>query len=44
MVTDYSTNGTFVSSGRRLPSNVPVKLRRGETIFLCDGSNSFRME
>lgn len=44
LVTDYSLNGTFTMNARRLPQNVPVRLNRGETIFLGDESNSFRLE
>lgn len=44
LVTDYSLNGTFTTNGRRLPQNVPVRLSKGETIFLGDESNSFRLE
>jgi len=43
VVTDNSSNGTYLSSGSRLASNIPVELRRGTTIYLAKRNNSFTL-
>ena len=39
-----STYGTFLSSGQKLNANVPYRLRPGESFYVGDKANSFRVE
>lgn len=43
IVTDYSSNGTFVN-GNRLESNKQTYLPRGTELKLANGKNSFRLD
>ncbi|MDL2217621.1 FHA domain-containing protein [Christensenellaceae bacterium OttesenSCG-928-M15] len=43
MVTDYSTNGTFVDGGNRLVANMPTMLQRGTVIALGSRENRFKL-
>jgi len=43
MVTDYSTNGTFVDAGSRLAANVAVPVQRGSVISIGSRENSFKL-
>lgn len=44
IVTDYSSNGTFVSGqGQRLERNSNTYLKKGTVINICEGENSFRL-
>lgn len=43
MVTDYSSNGTFVVNGQRLPSNQVAYLEAGTTLNLAKTENAFRL-
>lgn len=44
IVTDYSSNGTFVSGqGQRLERNGNTYLKKGTIINICEGENSFRL-
>jgi pSer/pThr/pTyr-binding forkhead associated (FHA) protein len=43
MVTDYSTNGTFIDGGSRLVANVPTPIQRGTVIALGSRENRFRL-
>ena len=43
MVTDHSTNGTFIDGGNRLVANVPTPLSRGTVIALGSRENRFRL-
>jgi hypothetical protein len=43
MVTDYSTNGTFIDGGSRLVANMPTALQRGAVIALGSKENRFRL-
>lgn len=43
IVTDYSTNGTFVDGGNRLVANSPTTLQRGTIIALGSRENRFRL-
>lgn len=42
-VTDYSTNGTFVGNGGRLPSNKKLMLAPGTVISIGNGENTFQL-
>ena len=42
-VTDSSRNGTYLADGARLAANIPVRVRRGTTIFLANRANSFTL-
>ncbi|MBR5968778.1 MAG: trypsin-like peptidase domain-containing protein [Lachnospiraceae bacterium] len=39
-----STYGTFLMSGQKLNANVPYRLKAGETFYVGDKANSFRVE
>ena len=41
VVTDNSSNGTYLADGSRLVTNIPVRLRRGSIIYLAKRDNSF---
>jgi len=43
VVTDFSSNGTFLSNGTRLKANTPTRIRPGATIYLANRENSFRL-
>jgi len=43
MVTDHSSNGTYLADGTRLVANIPVKLQRGTVIYLAKKENSFKL-
>ena len=43
MVTDFSTNGTFIDGGSRLVANVPTAMQRGTVIALGSRENRFRL-
>ncbi len=43
MVTDYSTNGTFLDGGNRLVANMPTTLQRGVVIALGNRENRFKL-
>jgi len=43
MVTDLSSNGTYLEDGTRLIANIPVKLGRGTVIYLAKKENTFRL-
>ncbi len=43
MVTDYSTNGTFIDGGSRLVANMPAQLQRGTVIALGNRENRFKL-
>ncbi len=43
MVTDYSTNGTFIDGGNRLVANMPAQLQRGTIIALGNRENRFKL-
>ncbi len=43
MVTDYSTNGTFIDGGSRLVANMPSTLQRGTIIALGNRENRFKL-
>lgn len=42
-VTDYSSNGTFLKNGTRLPGSREVLLKPGTEIYLGQPQNSFRL-
>lgn len=42
-VVDYSANGTYINSTKRLMKNQPKFVRRGEVISVGDEQNSFRL-
>lgn len=42
-VTDYSSNGTFLSNGTRLNRNVTANYPVGTEIYLADGENAFKL-
>ena len=44
MVTDYSSNGTFIDGGNRLVANMPTALRRGAVITLGNRENRFKLD
>lgn len=44
VVTDYSTNGTFVDGGNRLVANIPTSLPGGTVILLGNKDNSFLLK
>ncbi|MEE0419094.1 MAG: FHA domain-containing protein [Lachnospiraceae bacterium] len=41
LITDYSTNGTFLKDGSRIEKNQPVKCRRGTVIVLGKSQEEF---
>jgi len=41
IVTDFSSNGTFLSNGTRLLPNTPTRLPSGTAIYLANPQNSF---
>jgi len=41
VVTDFSSNGTFLGNGTRLLPNTPTRLPPGTTIYLADPENCF---
>jgi uncharacterized membrane protein YhaH (DUF805 family) len=43
IVTDYSSNGTYLNNGTRLTPNTAVKLTPGSVIYLAKQENSFRL-
>jgi hypothetical protein len=43
MVTDYSSNGTFIDGGSRLVANVPTAMQHGTVIALGNRENRFRL-
>jgi len=43
MVTDYSSNGTFIDGGNRLVANMPTSLQRGSVIALGSRENRFKL-
>lgn len=43
MVTDYSTNGTFIDGGNRLVANMPTQMQRGTVIALGSRENRFKL-
>ncbi len=43
MVTDYSSNGTYIDGGTRLATNVSTPLQRGSIIDLGNRENRFRL-
>ena len=43
VVTDNSSNGTYLADGSRLVANIPVRLRRGTIIYLAKRDNSFEL-
>ena len=38
-----STYGTFLAGGQRLKANIPYKLQRGDTFYLAEPKNTFRV-
>lgn len=42
-VTDYSSNGTYINSTRRIMRNQPALVKSGEVISIGNDENSFRM-
>ena len=44
MVTDYSSNGTYIDGGNRLVANMPTSLRRGAIIALGNKENRFKLD
>ncbi len=43
MVTDYSSNGTYVDGGNRLVANMATQLQKGTVIALGNRENTFRL-
>jgi len=43
MVTDYSTNGTFLEDNRRLVANHPTPMPKGTIIYLGNRENAFQL-
>ena len=43
VVTDYSTNGTFIDGGNRLVANMATTLQRGTVIALGNRENRFKL-
>lgn len=43
IVTDYSSNGTFILNGKRLDENVPTELEKGTMIELGRDGDAFRL-
>jgi uncharacterized membrane protein YhaH (DUF805 family) len=43
LVTDYSSNGTYMNNGSRLNQRTPTRIQRGSVIYLSNQSNSFRL-
>lgn len=43
-IIDYSSNGTFLSSGRRLTQGVMTRLADGEGFYIVDRADAFRVE
>lgn len=44
IVTDYSSNGTFLDNGSRMEKNQPESLPRGTVLYLGNRKNTFRLE
>ena len=44
MVTDYSSNGTYIDGGNRLVANMPTSLQRGTIIALGNKENRFKLD
>ncbi|MBQ3150430.1 MAG: FHA domain-containing protein [Clostridia bacterium] len=42
IVTDHSTNGTFID-GERLPKGETVFVKRGSVLYIGDNSNTFKL-
>lgn len=43
IVTDYSSNGTYIDGGNRLAANVPTRMQRGTVLALGNRENRFRL-
>jgi uncharacterized membrane protein YhaH (DUF805 family) len=43
VVTDLSSNGTYLNNGTRLSANIPMNLPIGSVIYLAKPDNSFRL-
>lgn len=43
LVTDYSTNGTFIDGGSRLVANIPTTLQSGTILALGSRENRFKL-
>ena len=43
LVTDYSTNGTYLENGVRITANIPLLVKRGATIALGNNENQFKL-
>lgn len=43
VVTDNSSNGTYLADGTRVVANIPVKLQRGTIIYLAKKENTFKL-
>jgi len=43
IVTDFSSNGTFLSDGTSLKPNTPTLLYPGATVYLANQNNTFRL-
>lgn len=43
MVTDYSSNGTFLGNGSRLPKETPTPLSPGAVLWIGDAENTFQV-
>jgi len=44
MVTDYSSNGTFIDGSNRLVRNMPTSMQRGTVIALGSRENRFKLD
>lgn len=44
VVTDLSSNGTYLNSGTRLHQGIPTKLPRGTVIYLANQNNTFKLD
>lgn len=43
-LTDYSANGTFMNSGKRLVKDVPLQIYKGDVFYIVDRNNKFRVD
>lgn len=43
IVTDYSSNGTYIDGGNKLAANVPTRMQRGTVLALGNRENRFRL-
>lgn len=43
LLTDYSSNGTFMNDGKRIPPNTSVEIMPGTVIYLGNRDNSFQI-